>query len=157
MILLLLFMAALGSTSSFAQKKPSAPLFSASFVEASYLNLKPFVENYKPTLLSKKPLANGYDPLQIDYLLTYKLGKDQFRFYQTPSKTFPLSYSCTSPRLLLAKGVHVGMSQAAFEGLFNRKVTGTTVQLGGYGEFELYTFTFVKQILTRITYEAQLD
>lgn len=150
-------MAAFGSTASFAQKKPSAPLFNASFVEASYLDLKPFVEKYKPTLLSKKQLANEYDPQQIDYLLTYGLGKDHFRFYQTPEKTFALSYSCTSPRLLLAKGVRVGMSQAAFESLFKRKVISATVQLGGYGEFELYTFTFTKQILTRIVYECQLD
>jgi hypothetical protein len=92
-ILLLLFMAAFGSTASYAQKKPSAPLFSASFVEASYLDLKPFVEKYKPTLPSKKQLANEYDPQQIDYLLTYGLGKDHFRFYQTPEKRllFPIA------------------------------------------------------------------
>jgi hypothetical protein len=52
-ILLLLFIAAFGSTASFAQKKPSA-LFSVSFVEASYLDVKPFIAKYKSTLLSKK-------------------------------------------------------------------------------------------------------
>lgn len=127
------------------------------FVHASYLSHKPFVDQYKPALQSRQRIANRFDAAQRDYLLTYRVGPDRFVFYQTPNKTFIRSFACSTPRVAFAYGVRVGMSQAAFERVFHRKIAGTVATVGDTEGFEVYTFTFRQHAIARIDLECQMD
>lgn len=127
------------------------------FMQASYVRHKPFVDQYKPALRSRQKITNRFDSAQRDYLLTYQVGADRFVFYQTPNKTFILSFACSTPRVTFAHGVQVGMSQAAFERVFHRKIAGTVATVGDTEAFAVYTFTFRQHALARIDYECQMD
>ncbi|MDO7846681.1 hypothetical protein Q5H92_09960 [Hymenobacter sp. M29] len=117
----------------------------------------PFVHQYKPVLRSRQQITNRFDSAQRDYLLTYQVGANQFVFYQTPEKTFIRSFTCSTPRITLAYGVRVGMSQAAFERVFHRTIAGTVVTVGDTEGFEVYTFTFRQHTLARIDLECEMD
>jgi hypothetical protein len=127
------------------------------FVHASYVQHRPFVDQYKPALRSRQPITNRFDAAQRDYLLTYLVGADPFVFYQTPDKTFIRSFTCSTPRVAFAHGVRVGMSQAAFERVFHRTIASTVATVEDTEGFELYTFTFRQHALARIDFECQMD
>jgi hypothetical protein len=135
----------------------STQIYNDSFVEAAHLELKPFVEKYKPTLLSRQKIANLHVPAQRDYVLTYQVGTGKFVFYQTSDKALIQSFTCSTPRVVLAKGVQVGMSQAAFERVFHQQLAGTMATVADTEAFQLYTFTFLKHLLARIDYQCRID
>ena len=138
-------------TSCFGQQSSRrTEIYNDSFVAAAHLELKPFVGKYKPTLLSRQKIANSYEPAQCDYLLTYQVGTGKFIFYQTPDKALIQSFTSSTPLVVLAKGVQVGMSQAAFEQVFHQKIAGTIATVGDTETFQVYTFTFRKHTLAQI-------
>ncbi len=142
----------------FGQRKTKwTEIRSNSFVAAGEMDLKSFISKYKPTLLSRQKTTNLHKPAQHDYILTYQVGPDKFVFYQTPEKTLTLSFTCSTPLVGLAKGVRVGMSQTAFERVFNRKVASTSALVMDTEGFEVYTFTFLKHTLAHVDYQCRID
>lgn len=140
------------------QQRPRwTEIHSNAFIAAGGMDFQYFRSKYKPTLFSRQKIANLHEPSQYDYVLTYQVGLDKFVFYQTPEKTLTLSFTCSTPRVELARGVRVGMSQTAFERLFNRKVAGTRALMMDTEGFEVYTFTFSKHTLTQVAYQCRID
>jgi hypothetical protein len=153
-----LLLSGLSSQVCFGQQSlASTQLYDDSFMEAAHLNFKSFVSKYKPTLLSRQKETNIHDATQHDYVLTYQFGTDRFVFYQAADKTLITSFTCASPRIVLAKGIRIGMSQAVFERTFHHKVAGTTATVGDVEAFEKYTFTFRQKVLVNIGYQCRLD
>lgn len=154
----ILLVIALVATPLFARPtEATTEIYDDTFVQASHLELAPFLAKYKPTLVSKQKRTNAYAPKQVDYLVTYALGTDRFVFYKTPGKTLILSFAATSNKLKLARNVKVDMSQQAFEAAFKKKLVGHIATVTETEAFELYTFEFDHHVLTKITYQCRID
>ncbi len=149
-----------GTIPVFGQKQTSAlqtEIFDDDFVHKSHLELRSFLAKYKPVLLTKERHVNEHDVKQIDYIITYTLGQDKFIFYQTPSKALTTYFSLASGQLVLANSIRVGMTKQAFEKAFKHKAIGNTATVAELEQFELYTFSFAKNTLSRIIYQCRID
>lgn len=113
--------------------------------------------SYQRLLAAKYPVTKATAHVGSGSIVRFSHGPNQFACFRSPSNTFTVSFTITSPEPVLAPVLTLGTAKKEILRRFGVTNTLNTLRVTDLEGMALATLSFQQEKLTKITFQATMD